>query len=157
MSKFGDWLRRIPATLRKLVQDMFDNTERDWHALTHEQQQAIINGSQISELIKEGYKRGEDYLIKEATALTGLPVEAIAAILLNILQDKFGVNIKSIQEGLDKGAEAIENGLTSNGRKDLWQGVAKFAAGYLSDGKLDWVSLSLGVVEFAYRKFIKKY
>lgn len=155
MSKFGDWLRNIGPTFRKLIQRMLDNTELDWKALTPEQQEAIINGSRIAEMIKVGYREGADYLIGQVMDLTGLQREPVETLLLAILKDKWGITIQSIQEGLDKGAEAIEEGVTENGWNDLWQGLAKFAAGYLSNGKLDWISLSLGVLEFAYRKFIK--
>lgn len=153
--KIGDLFRNVWEGIKDAVEALFDKTKSEWNKLTPEQQQALVDSSKISETIKKFYTEGAALVIKEVCALLGKDAEFVEPILLKILTDKFGKQIKSVQDGLDRIAQQIEDGVTSNGWKSLWDSLAKFAGGYLTNGKFDWASLAFGLMEFAYRAFVK--
>jgi hypothetical protein len=53
-------------------------------------------------------------------------------------------------------ADKAQAAVTDTAWNNLWQLIAKSAATVLSGGKLNWVSLSLGLVEIVFQKLYGK-
>lgn len=147
---FGRLIASIGGFLGKLL----NAAKTAWNSLTPQQQQEIISGVNISQIIKDGYTKGEDFIIQEISSKTALPTELVTPIILTALKD-MQINVTSVQAGLNALADKVQAGLTDNGWNALWQNLAKFSATAVSGGGLNWVGLSLGLVEFAFQHFIK--
>jgi len=132
---------------------LFRTTKTAFEQLPEDQQANIIKGVNLSQLIKEGYAKGEDLLIDEVSAKIGVPKDVAKGLILHVLQS-LGIDCISVQDGLNELSGRIERTITDDGWNGLWESVAKFAASWLSTGKLNWVTLGLGV-EFCYQRFLK--
>lgn len=148
-------LKTLIQSIGDFFERLFNNTKDDFNELPPHQQEDIIKGVNISEIIKNGYKKGKVTLIQEISQVTGVSEEVADAVILHVLQS-LGINVTETQAGLDKLADRIENTVTDDGWNGLWDSAAKFAASWMSTGSLNWMTLGLGVVEFAYQHFIKK-
>lgn len=146
-------LGKILAAIGGFVVSLFHNAGKSWGDLTPSQQQGAINGSQVSEIIKNLYASGETAVVSKITEVTGLPADVAEQTVLSIAKDA-GVNTTSVQAYLDHIADTVQKGVTDNKWNSLWQGVAMFGANYLTQGKLDWVTLSLGIIEYAFKTFV---
>lgn len=147
-------LKTLINSIGHFFAGLFKSTQKAYNELPEDQQQAILNGVNIAEIIKQGYKEGEEYLVAVIAAKAGISTDIARGVLDHVLKS-WGINETSVQAGLDKLAEAIDNGLTNDGWNGLWETVAKSAASLLGTGRVNWVTLGLGVTEFAYQKFIK--
>lgn len=147
-------LGRLLAEIGGIIGNLFNSTKKDFNSLPPDQQQAAINGSQISQIIKTGYAKGEAWVITQVTALTGLPADVATQTILSIAKDD-GVNVTSVQAYLDALADKIQVGITNNKWNALFEDLAKFGATYLTQGKLDWVTLGLGIIQYAFQAFVK--
>jgi hypothetical protein len=121
-----------------------------FNELSPEQQQALINGVNISQIIKENYSKGETAVVELIATQTGLPNDVVAASILAIAKDA-GINITSVQGYLDALADKVQAGITDNGWNSLFSDIAAFGASWLSTGSLNWISLSMGLIEFVYQ------
>lgn len=147
---FGKLIAAIGSFFAHLV----TGARSAYDELPHEQQQAIINGVSVSQIIKDGYKQGEDYIINTVAEQAKISPGAAVQLVFIALAD-IGIKKDSIQDGLDTLADMIGKGITDNDYNGLWRGLATSAAQWLSSGKLDWVSLSMGLIEWALQHFIK--
>lgn len=134
---------------------LFRTTKTAYEQLPKQQQDAIISGVNISQIIKQGYTKGETDLVAEVASKLGISTEVAETVILHVLNSIPGINTASIQAGLDKLADALQNGITDEGWNGLWEVAAKSAASWMATGSLNWVTLGLGVVEFAFQHFLK--
>jgi predicted regulator of amino acid metabolism with ACT domain len=118
-------------------------------------QDNVIAGVNIAQIIKENYTKGEDAVVSLIVDKTGIPKDVVEQGILTIAKDA-GINTTSVQSYLDTIADKIQAGITDNHWNALWENVAKFAASFLSDGKLNWVTLGMGVIQFALQAIVKK-
>lgn len=145
---------KLLASIGGFFVSLFHNAGKSFKDLPPDQQKAAIDGSNISQLLKTGYKNGEAWIISEISKVTGLPADVATQTILSIAKDN-GVNTDSVQAYLDHIADKVQAGVTDNKWNAIWQDIAKFAANYLTQGKLDWVSLSLGIIEYVFQTFVK--
>jgi hypothetical protein len=148
-------LGRLIQWLGSTIGKLFNSTGKAFKELPPDQQQGAIFGSQISQIIKNGYAKGEAWVISEISNVTGLPSDVVEQTVLSIAKDA-GVNTASVQVYLDHLADKLQSGITDNGHDALFETIAKFAASYLTQGKLNWVTLGLGIIEYVYNAYIKK-
>lgn len=145
---------RLIAALGSFFAHLVTGAKNAYDALPPEQQQAIVKGVNVSQIIKLGYAKGEDAVVAEVAAEINVSKEVAEQVILIALKD-IHINVTSVQAGLDKLANAIQGGITDNNWNGIWQSVATSAAGWLSTGKLNWVSLSMGLIEWAVQHFLK--
>jgi hypothetical protein len=147
---FGKLIAAIGGFFAHLV----TGAKSAYDELPADQQQAIINGVSVSQIIKDGYKRGEDYVVNTVAQQAKISPGAAVQLIFIALAD-IGIKKDSIQDGLNTLADMIGKGITDNDYNGLWKGLATSAAQWLSSGKLDWISLSMGLIEWAVQHFIK--
>jgi hypothetical protein len=146
------WLaNKIGDLFKKLITDTADA----YNDLPKEERQQVQSGVIVSQILKENYQKGKDYV----TALVGeklnLSNEAAQQLIMAALNEA-GINVSTLDEGFNQLAEKAQNAVTSTAWNNLWQLLAKSVATILSGGKLDWVSLSLGLIEIAYQDLFGK-
>lgn len=147
-------LKTLIQSIGHFFANLFNSTRDAFNDLPKEQQDAILKGVLVSEIIKTGYEAGEQAVIKYVAQKCEVSEDVSKSVILHVLHS-LGINVSNIQEGLDGLAGRIENTITDDGWNGLWESVAKFAASWMSTGKLNWITLGLGVVEFAYQKIFK--
>ena len=147
-------LSNLIKSIGHFFEKLFGSTRDAFNDLPKEQQDAIIKGVNLAEVIKNGYAKGADALITEVALATGISEDVAKAVILHVMHS-LGIDVTTIQNGLDRLAGRIERTVTDDGWNGLWESVAKFGASWLSTGKLSWVTLGLGVIEFAYQKIFK--
>lgn len=145
---------RLLAAIGGFIVALFHSAGAAFNNLSPDQQKATIDGTNISQILKTGYKNGADWVLAEITKVTGLPADVAEQTILSIAKDN-GVSTTSVQDYLDHIADKVQQTVTDNKWNAIWQDVAKFAANYLTQGSLDWVSLSLGIIEYAFQTFVK--
>lgn len=145
---------RLLAAIGGFIVGLFHNAGKAFNELPPDQQKATIDGTNISQILKTGYMKGEKWVLGEIVNVTGLAPDVAEQAVLHVAKEN-GVNTTSVQEYLDHIADKIQAGVTDNKWNAIWQDIAKFAAGYLTQGKLDWVTLSLGIIEYALQTFVK--
>lgn len=144
---------KIIAAIGVFFTHLLNGAKAAFSELSPDQQQALINAVNISQIIKEGYTKGEDYVVAEITTATGMPKDVVEQTILAIAKDA-GVNTTSVQGYLDSLANRVQADITDNGWNSLFSDIAAFGATWLSTGSLNWVSLSMGLLEFVYQHFI---
>lgn len=144
---------KLIASIGGFFSTLLAGAKKGFNALSPVQQQALINGVNIAQIIKENYAKGEASVVSLISQKTGLPADAVSTAILAIAKDA-GVNVTSVQAYLDTLANKIQSGITDNNWNSLFSDIAAFGASYLSTGSLNWVSLSLGLIEFAYQHFV---
>lgn len=147
-------LGKILVAIGGFIANLFHNAGKSFTSLPPDQQKAAIDGSNISQILKTGYAKGEAWTLGEITRVTELPADVAEQTILSIAKDN-GVNTASVQAYLDHIADKVQEGVTDNKWNAIWQDTAKFAANYLTQGKLDWISLSLGIIEYVFQTFVK--
>lgn len=147
-------LKTLIHSIGHFFANLFNSTKDAFNELPKEQQDAIIKGVNVAEIIKTGYNESATVLTLAVAEKLNVPADVAEAVILHVLHS-LGIDVTNIQDGLDKLAERIETTVTDDGWNGLWESVAKFAASWLGTGKLPWVTLGLGVIEFAYQKIFK--
>lgn len=147
-------LKSIIKSIGNFFAKLFGKAKDAFNDLPQDQKDAIIKGVNVSEIIKKLHVSGVISIVDEIKYQTGLSEDAVEALLLQLAKD-LGMDTKSLDEAIKAIADKAENTITDNAWNELWQSLAKFAASYLSKGKADWITLGLGVIEFAYQRFIK--
>ena len=147
-------LKTLIQSIGHFFEKLFGSTRDAFNELPKEQQDAIVSGVNVAEIIKEMYGIGEDNLIRAISQKLLVSESVSKAVIMHVLKS-LGINTDTVQDGLDNLAGRVENTITDDGWNGLWESVAKFAASWMSTGKLNWVTLGLGVVEFAYQKIFK--
>jgi hypothetical protein len=146
---FGSLLAAIGGFFANLV----SGARGAFNKLSPDQQKALIDGTNISQILKENYKQGESSVLALITKTTGIPTDVATQVILAIAKDA-GVNVTSVQDYLNHLADKVQSGITDNGWNALFSDIAAFGASWLSTGSLNWVSLGMGLVEFVYIHFI---
>ena len=145
---------RLIAAIGGFLSHLFTGAKTAFDELPKEQQDAIVQGVNISQLLKEGYTKGVDFVLKEIEAKLSIPEDVATQLLFVALKD-IGINETDLQAGFNKLADRIQSGITDNNWNDLWKTIAKSAAQWLSQGSLNWISLGMGLVEWALQHFLK--
>lgn len=148
-------LKTLINSIGHFFENLFKTTEIAFNELPKEQQDAIVQGVNISQLLKEGYANGETALVNEVATKLDISTDVASGVILHVLNSIPGINVTVIQDGLNKLADHIQTGITDDGWNGLWETVAKAAASFMATGSISWVTLGLGVVEFALQHFIK--
>lgn len=148
-------LATLISSIGHFFANLFKTTQNAFNELPKEQQDAIVKGVNISQLLKDGYKSGEAAIISSVATKLNVSTDVATGVVLHVLNSIPGINTTTIQAGLDKLADNIQTGITDDGWNGLWETVAKAGASFLATGSLNWVTLGLGVVEFAFQHFIK--
>ncbi len=147
------WFQKLLETLGSIFTGLFTSAKKEFNNLSQAQQTALINGVNVSQIIKGGYAKGEAYVVAEVSTLTGLDTADATQLILSIAKDA-GVNTTSVQAYLDTLADKVQAGITDNGWNSLFSDIASFAASWLSTGSINWATLAIGLVEFAYQHFV---
>ncbi len=137
---------------------LFKNTVNDYHNLPQEQQSDIIDGINVSQVIKLLYKEGETAVVKEVASRLNVS-DNVAMGVVDYALKSWGINETTIQAGLDQLAAVIDKGITDDGWNALFKALADCAAMWLgknSGSGLNWITLGLGVLEAAYQLIFKK-
>lgn len=145
---------RLIAAIGGFIGHLFAGAQSAWNDLSPQQQDSIVNGINISQILKEGYTKGVDAVLGEIETKLNIPADVATIVLQTALKDA-GINETDLQTGFDKLANKIQAGITDNNWNDLWKTIAKSAAQWLSTGSLSWISLSMGLVEWALQRFFK--
>jgi|GEM_PF-3514296 hypothetical protein len=148
-------LGRLLASIGSIITNLLNGAKKGYQSLPADQQDAIVKGVNISQILKSSYAQGETAVVNLVASKVGVSPDIASAAILAIAEAS-GIKTGKIQDYLDSIANKVQDGVTDNEWNSLWQTGAQFAASYLSGGSLNWVSLSLGVIEFAYQHFIKK-
>jgi len=146
---------KLLASIGTFFVHIFNGAKNGFEAMPQAQQQEVIQGVNIAQVIKTGYSKGADYIVNEISNVTHVSPDVATTAIIAIAKDS-GVNVDSVQAYLDHIADKIHAGITDNHWNNLWESVAKFAASFLSDGKLHWEVLGLGVIQYALQAIIKK-
>ncbi|EHQ30013.1 hypothetical protein [Mucilaginibacter paludis] len=154
ISKVLSALAHLPSALFNVIKSLGHSIQSQWDNLPKAEQDAVINGSKVGELLKQFYKDGEAVVLQKVTEATGLSPDIATAAILAVGKD-LGINATTVQQVLDHIGSKVDELLTDTGWNGLWSNIAKSLAGWLSTGSLDWVSLSMGLMEWAYRAFVK--
>lgn len=145
---------RLLAAIGGFFAHLVSGAKTAFSALPKAQQDAIIQGVNISQILKDGYTKGVDFVLGEIETKLSIPAD-VATILLQTALKDVGIDEADLEVGFGKLADKIQSGITDNNWNSIWQTIAKSAAQWLSVGKLDWVSLSMGLVEWALQRFVK--
>lgn len=145
---------RLLAAIGGFFSHLVSGAKSAFSDLPKEQQDAIIQGVNISQILKDGYTKGVDAVLAEIQSKLNIPVD-VATILLQTALKDVGIDEADLGVGFGKLADKIQAGITDNHWNSLWQTVAKSAAQWLSIGKVDWVSLSMGLIEWSFQRFVK--
>lgn len=148
-------LKSLIDSIGHFFGSLFKTTATAFNQLPPDQQDAIVKGVNLSQLIKEGYSKGETAIVSEVAAKLSIDTETANGLILHALNSIPGINTTSIQSGLDKLADSLQAGITDSGWNGLWETLAKSGASWLTTGSLNWITLGLGVIEFAYQHFLK--
>ena len=145
---------KLIASIGNFLSHLLAGAQKGFNDLPKDQQDAIINGVGVADIIKKEYHLGEAAVVASIAKAIGVTPDVASGLILGIGKD-LGINTGKIQDVLDHYANQTQAVLTDNGINSLWQTTAKFAASWLATGSLNWVTLSLGVIEWAYQNFIK--
>lgn len=147
-------LKALVALIGAFFETLFRTTQKAFNKLPKEQQDAIIQGVNLSQLIKENYDRGEAYLVKKVSLELKISEDVARGLILHVL-NSVGINVTDIKIGLPAFVNRMQNTTTDDGHNSLFEAIAKIGASWLATGALNWVTLGLGVVEYAYQRYVK--
>lgn len=145
---------KIIAAIGGFIAHLFTGAKNAFDELTPAQQQAIVQGVNISQILKDGYTKGVDFVLGEIETQLTIPQDVATQLLQTALKD-IGINETDLQTGFNKLADKVQAGVTQTGWNSLWQTIASSAAQWLSTGSLNWVSLAMGLVEWVYQNMVK--
>jgi hypothetical protein len=145
---------RLIAAIGGFFAHLLNGAKSAFDELPKQQQDAIIQGVNISQILKDGYTKGVAFVLSEIEAKLNIPEDVATQLLQTALKD-IGINEADLQTGFAKLADKLQSGVTDNNWNSLWQTVASSAAQWLSTGSLNWVSLAMGLIEWAFQHFVK--
>jgi len=145
---------RLLAAIGGFFSHLVSGAKTAFSQLPKEQQDAIIQGVNISQILKDGYTKGVDFVLGEIEAKLNIPAD-VAKILLQTALKDVGIDEADLQTGFNKLADKLQAGVTDTHWNSLWQTIASSAAQWLSTGSLNWVSLAMGLIEWAFQRFVK--
>lgn len=145
---------KLIAAIGGFFGHLLKGAETGFNDLPKQQQDDIVNGVNISQILKEGYTDGKGAVLTTIETKLNIAPDVAEQLLLVALKD-VNINEADLQSGFDKLADRIQAGVTDNHWNDLWKTIAKSAAQWLSQGSLSWISLGMGLVEWALQHFLK--
>lgn len=131
--------------LWKLIKGLFESTQDEFNKLPKEQQDAILQGVQVSQIIKDGVGKAESEIIQLVSDKLGISHDIATGLFAQLSAD---LKVDQVVSGV---ADKIEAGLTDLAHNALFDNIAKFAASFLGAGQVNWLTLALGVIEYAYQ------
>lgn len=141
LSILGHLIKQLGQYLGKLLKD----TEDAFNDLPQAQQDAIKNGVQISQIIKDNIQRGETYVKEVIISRLNLSPSIVDGLFDQLSKD---LKYESILNGV---ADKIGQQLTDIAYNEEFEKISKFAAMFLGAGAVNWITLALGVIEYAYQ------
>lgn len=130
--------------LWKLIKPLFESTENAFNDLPQEQQNAILNGAQVSQILKDNVGRGETYVKEVIKSRLNLSQDVVDGLFDQLSKD---LNYTGLLDGI---ADKIGQGITDASHNALFDDIAKFASLFLGAGAVNWITLALGAVTYAY-------
>ena len=149
------WLAHLPAAIADLVKSIFNHTKKEWENLSEADQQGLINGSKLADLLKQTIGEAEETVVRTVATSLGVSESVTTAAILAVGKD-LGIDTGKISDVQNKLADKAQEAVTDNQWNSLWQLVAQSAAQWFTSGKFNWASLSMGLLEFIYNEFVKK-
>lgn len=147
------FLSKLIASIGHFFERLFKDTQDAFKELDPQQQDAILNGVKLSQIIKNNLDKTEDEIVSIVASELNISNDVATQLILFV-----GKNLGIDSPKVDLVIAWIKNKesvfLTDLQHNSLFESIAKFASVWLSTGKLDWVSLSMGLVEYAYQ-FLK--
>jgi hypothetical protein len=137
--------KSIFGTLWGLIKGLFESTQDAFNRLPKEQQDAILQGVQVSQIIKDSVGKAESDVIQLAADKLGISHDIATGLFAQLSAD---LKVDQVVAGV---ADKIEAGLTDLAHNALFENIAKFATSFLGAGQVSWITLALGVVEYAYQ------
>jgi len=141
----------LKSILESLFPFLFSAAAKTFDKLEDAAKEAGINGSLLSQIIKDNLDAAEEDIRKQFIKLTGLDEITVASVFEQI-GEKYGISdgtIISYLQSLFKSAVSDEK------FNSIANEVGVIAGIVLSGGKLTWLSLLAGLAEYIYRKFVK--
>lgn len=148
------FFKRLIEWIGSFFSHLVSGAKSAFSELPKEQQDAIIHGVNVSQIMKDGYTKGIDFVLGELDTKLHIPADT-GKVLLQVALKDVGIDEADLQAGFDKLADKVQAGITDNHWNSLWQTVAKSAAQWLSIGSINWVSLSMGLIEWGFQRFVK--
>lgn len=136
------------SILQSIFPFLFNAAKQQWKKLPKDQQQALLHGTGITQIIKDNLDKTETEVKYLIIVYTGLPSTDVNSILDNVFKEFNVVTLGELQTLL-KGAE---NTLNRNG---ILTTIASAISIFISGGKLTWEGLLIGLLQFAYKQFVK--
>jgi hypothetical protein len=155
MSEHKTAVGKLLASIGGFFVHLFAGAQKGFEEMPADQQEQVIQGVNIAQILKENYTKGETAVVTLIAEKTSLPIDIAATAILAIAKDN-GINTTSVQDYLNHLADKIQAGITDNHWNSLWETAAKFAASYLSNGSVNWVTLGMGVIEYVLQTIVKK-
>lgn len=149
------WLAHLPAAIANLVRSISNHTKKEWGNLSEADQQGLINGSKLADLLKQTIGEVEETVVRTVATSLGVSESVATAAILAVGKD-LGINADKVWLVQNKLAEKAQEAVTDNAWNSLWQLVAQSAVQWFTQGKFNWQSLSMGILEFVYNSYVKK-
>lgn len=140
------FITRLIESIGNFFEKLFKDTADGFNNLPKEQQDAILNGVQASQIIKNNIGQGKVYVADLIAVKLGLS-NTIAQGLVDTITKDLGLDDFTTDL-----ADKVQTGITDLAHNSLFESIAKFAASFLGAGSVNWITLGLGVVEYAYQK-----
>jgi len=137
-----------------LYHKLLGDLESDFNDLPKDEQDALIKGGQFGEIVKQNFRNGYHAVLADASHVLGLS-EAQADELLVALGKKLGINSQYGFATIDYLQSEFNKGLEDSSWDALWTTVSGQLQIILGGGKVNWVTVAIGLTEFVYQKFVK--
>lgn len=149
-----DFFKHLPGDILNLLKSLFKHTQKEFDNLSEADKKGLINGSKLSELLKNAIGESEDVVLTSVAAYLGVSKDVAKGVILAVGKD-LGIDTDKVSDVQNKLAEKAQEAVTDNQWNSLWQLVAQSAAQWFTSGKFNWASLSMGLLEFVYNTFVK--
>lgn len=144
------FLGRLIGIIGDFFKKLWEGTKDAFEELPQEQQNAAILGTQLSQLLKDNFSRSSAYVVELVASKLGISSDVATGVIL-YAGKQLGVTEPTVQAVLDHFATRINEGIDDIAHNSLFKSVAEFAAYFFGTGKLNWITISLGIIEYAYQ------
>lgn len=145
-------------SLKKILETifpfLFNALQKAWDKLSSTQQSAITNSGLIGQLLKNNLTILGTDLVALIASKTGLKEQEITDTLL-ALAKTFGLTTDSLNEAVSFLQGKLSNAASNEEWNGLLQIMLNAGGTFLSGGTLNWVSIAMGIGEWAYSNIIK--
>lgn len=126
-----------------------------WNSLSKDLQNHALTASSVVQIIKTTLDKSYIDVVVLISRATGFDTAAVNSFIIAVGKDA-GITANSAEMVFNELQRTAKDIDTDNGWNAFFQNLAKFGANFLSGGKLDWVSLSYGIIQIAFEKLFKK-